>query len=200
MRQQEPRPACLPSLPTPPPSILSRGWAGPFGPPDPEGRCSTFSGPASGLRTPLCTSGPPGSRQGILPFGPQLGQMHTLVPSLGREAHRQPSSDSLPVAAAAASGFSLLSGKEAFLPCPPRCSNCSLQTFCPSAPSPTGPSLSPCRDRTSEAREQGLFQGSQLGWVRRQHCSLRPSRPQPRISFLWQDPVCVFSLQIPDLL
>lgn len=113
--------ACLPPIPpntTPEHSEQRMGWA--FRSPRPQKEDgSTFSGPASGLRTPLCTSGPPGSRQGILPSGPQLGQVHKLLPSLGREVLRQPSSDSLPVAAAAASGFSLLPvGRKSSFPVP----------------------------------------------------------------------------------
>ena len=119
MRQQVPRPACLPSLPTLPPRILSRGWAGSLSPSAPTRKMQHLSGPC--LRTAYFTlhSGPPGSRQGILPSAPQLGQVHKLLPSLGREALQQPSSDSLPVAAAAASGFSLLPvGRKSSCPVP----------------------------------------------------------------------------------
>lgn len=114
--------ACLPPIPpdtTPKHSEQRMGWVFESLSPHKED-AAPFSGPASGLRTPLCTSGPPGSCQGILPSAPQLGQVHRLLPSLGRESLQQPSSDTLPVAAAAAaSGFSLLPvGRKSSCPVP----------------------------------------------------------------------------------
>nr|XP_020011727.1 A-kinase anchor protein 8-like isoform X4 [Castor canadensis] len=153
--EQVPRPACLPSLPTPPPSILSRGWAGPLSPPDPRRKMQHLFGPCLGtaystlhLRATWLTPGHPS-------FGSPLGQVHKLLPSLGREALRQPSSDSLPVAAAAASGFGLrppACGKEELLPCPLCCRNCSLQTvpFC-SQTYWSQPLLGPCLRPMSKA-------------------------------------------------
>lgn len=140
---------CLPSLLTPPPGILSRGWAGPLSPPPtPEGRCSTFSGTASGLRTPLCTSGPPGSRQGILPSGPQLGQMHKLLPSLAREALRQPSSDFACLQQQLPRVQLLPVGRKSSSPNPYVAVTAACR-LSPSVPDPVSPSLSLCWDCTS---------------------------------------------------
>lgn len=87
--------------------------------------------------------------------------MHKLLPSLGREAFRQPSSDSLPVAAVAASGLSLLPvGRKSSSPNPYVAVTAAYRLSL-SAPDPTSPSLPLSWDCTSE---QGLFQGLHLGW------------------------------------
>lgn len=111
--------ACLPPIPpntTPEHSEQRMGWA--FRSPRPQKEDgSTFSGPASGLRTPLCTSGPPGSRQGILPV-PSWAKCTSSCPALvERSSGNLPAT--LPVAAAAASGFSLLPvGRKSSFPVP----------------------------------------------------------------------------------
>ena len=81
MRQQVPRPACLPSLPTLPPRILSRGWAGSLSPSAPTRKMQHLSGPC--LRTAYFTlhSGPPGSRQGILPLLPSWAKCTSSCPA-----------------------------------------------------------------------------------------------------------------------
>lgn len=93
LEEEDEAAGCLGLLaPVPPDTIpeLSRGGAGPVTPPDPRRKMQRLSGLASGLRTPLCTSGPPGSRQGLLPSSSPLGQVHSLPSPAWAEALQQP--------------------------------------------------------------------------------------------------------------
>lgn len=152
---------CLPSLLTPPPrhSEQRMGWA--IESPRPE---KEDAAPFQALpRDCVLHSAPQAllalARASFLPV-PSWAK-HKLLPSLGREAFRQPSSDSLPVAAVAASGLGLLPvGRKSSAP-NPYVAVTAAYRLSPSAPDPTSPSLPLSWDCTSE---RVLFQGLHLGW------------------------------------
>ena len=166
MRQKVPRPACLPSLPTLPPGILSRGWAGSLSP----------SAPTRKMQH-LFRALP---QDCVLHSAPQGHLAHVrasflLLPSWAKCTGSCPAlverpSSNLPATPACCSSSCCLRlqppacGKEELLPCPLRCSNCSLQMFCPFAlPTPLVLACPPAGTTPQRPMSKACFRAR--GWV-----------------------------------
>lgn len=140
---------CLPSLLTPPPGILSRGWAGPLSPPRPQ---KEDAAPFQALPRDCVLHSAP---QGLLALArasfllvPSWAKCTSSCPALlERPSDNLPAT--LPVCSSSCLGFNLLPvGRKSSSPNPYVAVTAACR-LSPSVPDPVSPSLPLCWDCTS---------------------------------------------------